>query len=51
MHLDFDTFMIDTSPRDSDGFKYNYDLFTLAKVLRPGYADEFYRTRIGYNEK
>ena len=37
--------------KDSDGYEYNYDLFILAKVLRPGYADEFYRTRMGYSEK
>ena len=49
--IDFDTLMELTFYKDSDGFYYDYDLFTLAKVLRPGYADKFYRTRMGYNEK
>ena len=49
MRMDFDTEIINY-PKDSNGFCYNYDLFTLAKVLRPGYADEFYRTRMGYGE-
>ena len=49
--IDFDTLMELTFYKDSDGFYYDYDLFTLAEVLRPGYADEFYRTRVGYSEK
>lgn len=49
VHMGFDTEIIEY-PKDGDGFEYNYDLFTLAKVLRPGYADEFYRTRMGYSE-
>ena len=32
--------------KDFDGYEYDYDLFILAKVLRLGYADEFYRSRI-----
>ena len=36
--------------KDSDGYEYDYDLFILARVLRPGYADEFYRTRMGYSD-
>lgn len=36
--------------KDSDGYKYDYDLFVLAKILQPGYADEFYQSRI-YNGK
>ena len=31
---------------DDYSFYYDYDLFALAKVLRPGYADEFYRSRM-----
>ena len=47
MHSDFDTWQISYF-KDKDGFEYEYDynLFILAKVLRPGYADEFYRSRI-----
>ena len=44
MHLDFDTFMIDTSPRDSDGYLYRVDLFTLMKVLAPNRADDYYQS-------
>lgn len=44
--IDFDTLMELTCYKDSDGFYYDYDLFALAKVLRPGYADEFYRSRM-----
>lgn len=44
--IDFDTLMELTCYKDSDGFYYNYDLFTLAEVLRPEYADEFYRSRM-----
>ena len=32
--------------KDSGRYEYDYNLFILAKVLRPGYADEFYRSRI-----
>ena len=49
--IDFDTLMELTFYKDPDGFYYDYDLFILAEVLRPGYADEFYRTRMGYSEK
>ena len=48
--INFDTLMELTFYKDPDGFYYDYDLFTLAEVLRPGYADEFYRTRAGYSE-
>ena len=44
MHLDFDTFMIDTSPKDSDGYLYRVDLFTLIKVLVPNRADDYYQS-------
>lgn len=46
--INFDTLMELAFYKDSDGFYYDYDLFTLAKVLRPGYADDFYRSRTGY---
>ena len=48
--LTFDT--ENTPPRfqDKDGFVYDYDLFILGEILRPGFADKFYRTRIGYSE-
>ena len=49
--INVDTLMELTCYKDSDGFYYGYDLFTLAKALRPGYADEFYRTRMGYSAK
>ena len=49
--IDSDTLMELIFFKDSDGFYYDYDLFTLAEVLRPGYADEFYRTRMGYSKK
>ena len=49
--INVDTLMELTCYKDSDGFYYDYDLFTLAKALRPGYADEFYRTRMGYSAK
>jgi hypothetical protein len=44
MHLDFDTFMIDTSPKDSDGYLYRVDLFTLMEVLAPNRADDYYQS-------
>ena len=44
MHLNFDTFMIDTSPKDSDGYLYRVDLFMLAKVLAPNRADDYYQS-------
>ena len=47
--INVDTLMELTCYKDSDGFYYDYDLFTLAKALRPGYADEFYRTRKRYS--
>ena len=49
VRMAFDT-EINEYPKDSNGFEYNYTLFRLAEVLRPGYADEFYRTRMGYGE-
>lgn len=49
--INFDTLMELTFYKDPDGFYYDYDLFTLAEVLRLGYADEFYRTRMGYSKK
>ena len=48
--IDFDTLMELTFYKDPDGFYYDYDLFALAEVLKPGCADRFYRTRMGYNE-
>ena len=44
MHLKFDTFMIDTSPKDSDGYSYRVDLFTLMKVLASNRADDYYQS-------
>lgn len=44
--VDFDTLMELAFYKDPDGFYYDYDLFALAEVLRPGYADEFYRSRM-----
>ena len=46
MHLDFDTFMIDTSPKDSDGYLYRVDLFTLMEVLAPNRADDYYQSLV-----
>ena len=48
--IDFDTLMELTFYKDPDGFYYDYDLFRLAEVVRPGYIDKFYRTRTGYTE-
>ena len=48
--IDFDTLMELTFYKDSDGFYYDYDLFRLAELIRPGYIDKFYRTRTGYRE-
>ena len=48
--IDFDTLMELTFYKDSDGFYYDYDLFRLAEIIRPGYIDKFYRTRTGYTE-
>ena len=31
--------------KDSDGYEYNYDLFLLNKIIRPGYIDDFYQSR------
>jgi hypothetical protein len=45
MHLDSESEGL-VEFKDSDGYEYNYDLFILAKVLRPGYADKFYRSRV-----
>ena len=46
MHLDFDTFMIDTSPKDSDGYSYRVDLFTLMEILAPNRADDYYQSLV-----
>lgn len=43
--LDFDTLMEYTAYKDQDGFYYDYDLFRLGEIIRPGYIDEFYRNR------
>ena len=48
--INFDTLMELTFYKDSDGFYYDYDLFRLAEIIRPGYIDKFYRTRTGYAE-
>lgn len=48
--INFDTLMELIFYKDPDGFYYDYDLFTLAEVLRSGCADRFYRTRMGYTE-
>lgn len=48
--IDFDTLMELTFYKDPDGFYYDYDLFRLAEIIRPGYIDKFYRTRTGYSE-
>ena len=45
------TFVSENTPprfQDKDGFVYDYDLFILSEILRPGFADRFYRTRLGY---
>ena len=44
MYLNFDTFVIDTNPKDSDGYLYRVDLFTLMKVLAPNRADDYYQS-------
>ena len=44
MYLDFDTFMIDYSPKDRDGYLYGIDLFTLAKALAPNRANDYYQS-------
>jgi hypothetical protein len=31
--------------KDSDGYEYDYDLFLLNKIIRPGYIDNFYQSR------
>ena len=46
MYLDFDTFMIDTSPKDSDGYLYRVDLFTLMEALAPNKADDYYQSLV-----
>ena len=46
MCLDFDTFMIDTSPKDSDGYSYRVDLFILMEVLAPNRADDYYQSLV-----
>jgi hypothetical protein len=44
----FDTENTPPPFQDKDGFVYDYDLFILGEILRPGFADQFYRTRTGY---
>ena len=44
MHSDFDTWQI-LYLKDKDGFEYEYDLFLLNKIIRPGYIDNFYQSR------
>ena len=46
--LTFDTEKVLPRFQDKDGFVYDYDLFILGEILRPGFADNFYRTRLGY---
>lgn len=48
--INFDTLMDLTFYKDPDGFYYDYDLFCLAELIRPGYIDKFYRTRTGYSK-
>ena len=31
--------------KDKDDFDYEYDLFLLNKIIRPGYIDDFYQSR------
>lgn len=42
--MEFDTFMIDTNLKDSDGYSYGVDLFTLMKILAPNKADDYYQS-------
>lgn len=44
MHSDFDTWQV-SYLKDGDGFEYEYDLFLLNKIIRPGYIDDFYQSR------
>ena len=48
MRSDFDTEAMESRFKDKDGYEYYYDLFYLAKIIRPGYIDKFYKTRTGY---
>lgn len=40
----FDTWQISYS-KDKDDFEYEYDLFLLSKIIRPGCIDNFYQSR------
>ena len=42
--MEFDTFMIDCSPKDKDGYSYRVDLFTLMKILAPNRANDYYQS-------
>lgn len=44
MYTGFDTWCISYF-KDKDGFEYEYDLFLLNKIIRPGYIDDFYQSR------
>ena len=46
--LTFDSENMPPRFQDRDGFVYDYDLLILGEILRPGFADKFYRTRLGY---
>ena len=47
--INFDTLYDLAFFKDSDGFYYDYTLFTLGEYLKPGRADDYYRARVGYN--
>ena len=47
--INFDTLYDLAFFKDSDGFYYDYTLFTLGEYLKPGRADDYYRARAGYN--
>lgn len=40
----FDTWQ-ESYRKDKDGFSYDYDLFILSKIIRPGYIDKYYQGR------
>ena len=44
MYTSFDTWQ-NSYFKDKDGFEYEYDLFLLNKIIRPGYIDDFYQSR------
>ena len=43
--INFDMLLDLTFFKDSDGFYYEYTLFTLGEYLRSGYVDKFYQSR------